>query len=65
MLDKKHAAAKQQGIKFGRRPMERPKEYKNLKEQWQKGEVSARGAARQLGITHRTFLLWVNEDVGG
>lgn len=59
------AAAKQQGIKFGRRPMERPKEYKNLKEQWQKGDISARGAARQLGITHRTFLLWVNEDVGG
>lgn len=59
------AAAKQQGIKFGRRPMERPKEFKKLKEQWQKGEVSARGAAKQLGITHRTFLLWVNEDGDG
>lgn len=59
------AAAKQQGIKFGRRPMERPKEYKKLKEQWQKGEISARGAAKQLEITHRTFLLWVNEDIDG
>lgn len=59
------AAAKQQGIKFGRRPMERPKEYKMLKEQWYKGEISARGAAKQLGITHRTFLLWVNEEIDG
>lgn len=59
------AAAKQQGIRFGRRPMERPKEYKKLKEQWKKGKISARGAARQLGITHRTFLLWINEDSDG
>ncbi len=59
------AAAKQQGVKFGRKPMERPKEYKKLKEQWRQGEISARNAAAQLGITHRTFLLWVNGDVDG
>ncbi len=59
------AAAKQQGIKFGRRPMDRPKEYKRLKEQWKQGEISARNAAGQLGITHRTFLLWANEDADG
>lgn len=59
------AAARQQGIKFGRRPLERPKEYKKLKERWQKGEISARGAAKQLGITHRTFLRWANEDTDG
>lgn len=59
------AAAKQQGVKFGRRPMERPKEYKRLKEQWKQGEISARNAVGQLGITHRTFLLWVNEGTDG
>ena len=59
------AAAKQQGVKFGRKPMERPKEYKRLKEQWRQGKISARNAAGQLGITHRTFLLWVNGDVDG
>lgn len=59
------AAAKQQGVKFGRRPMERPKKYKKLKEQWKQGEISARNAAGQLGVTHRTFLLWVNEDADG
>lgn len=59
------AAARQQGVKFGRRPMERPPEYELLKEQWKQGKVSARSAARQLGITHRTFLLWVNEREDG
>ena len=59
------AAARQQGIKFGRKPMERPLEYKRLKEQWKQGEISARSAAKQLGITHRTFLLWVNENADG
>lgn len=59
------AAARQQGVKFGRKPMERPPEYELLKEQWKQGKVSARSAARQLGITHRTFLLWVNEREDG
>lgn len=59
------AAAKQQGVKFGRKPMERPLEYKRLKEQWRQGKISARSAAKQLGITHRTFLLWANEDSDG
>lgn len=59
------AAAKQQGVKFGRRPMERPPEYERLKEQWEQGKLSARNAARQLGITHRTFLLWAKEGTDG
>ncbi len=59
------AAAKQQGVKFGRRPIERPPEYETLKEQWRHGNISARSAASQLGITHRTFLLWANEDAAG
>ena len=58
------AAAKEQGIKFGRKPMERPANYKYLKEQWANNEVSARSAAKQLGITHSTFLRWVNEENG-
>ena len=59
------AVAKQQGVKFGRRPIERPPEYETLKEQWRHGNISARSAASQLGITHRTFLLWANEDAAG
>ena len=59
------AVAKQQGVRFGRKPMERPPAYEKLKRQWEKGEISARNAAGQLGITHRTFLLWASGKTGG
>ena len=58
------AAAKLQGVRFGRKPREKPPEYGSLKELWARGEISAREAARRLGITHRTFLSWVNTTNG-
>lgn len=58
------AAAKKRGVQFGRKPMERPAEYETIKKLWQTGELSARAAAKQLGISHRTFLLWANEKTG-
>lgn len=58
------AAAKQNGVKFGRRPMERPKGLESVKAQWLRGELSARAAAKQLGVTHSTFLKWVKECSG-
>lgn len=58
------AAAKQNGVKFGRKPMERPDGLESLKAQWLRGELSARAAAKQLGVTHSTFLRWVRECNG-
>ena len=58
------AAAKLQGVRFGRKPREKPPEYGSLKELWARGEISVREAARRLGITHRTFLSWVNTTNG-
>ena len=58
------AAAKLQGVRFGRKPREKPPEYGSLKELWARGEISSREAARRLGITHRTFLSWVNTTNG-
>ena len=58
------AAAKAKGVKFGRRPKERPAAFAPLKIKWQNREISARDAARQLGITHSTFLRWVKEEAG-
>lgn len=58
------AAAKAQGVQFGRRPMVRPMSFSSLKELWTHNQISARAAAKQLGITHSTFLRWVNEDNG-
>ena len=56
------AAAKARGVKFGRRPMERPAAFEDIREMWESGNISARGAAKQLGITHRTFLNWAIKD---
>ena len=58
------AVAKEQGVKFGRKPMERPAEFACLKEKWDKKEISARAAAKELGITHRTFIRWASEENG-
>lgn len=57
------AAAKARGIKFGRKPMERPKDYPIVREQWENGGISARKAAAQLEVAHGTFLKWVKEDM--
>jgi len=57
------AAAKARGIKFGREAMERPEEYAEVREMWQNKEVTARKASRLLGITHRSFLRWVKNEV--
>ena len=53
-------AAKARGVRFGREPMVRPNAFDDLKEAWVYGKISARYAAKQLGVTHKTFLSWVN-----
>ena len=55
------AAAKRRGVKFGRGPMKRPDVFFEIKELWERNNISARKAAKRLGITHRTFLRWVSE----
>ena len=55
------AAAKARGVKFGRPPMERPPAFLDLYEQWLSSGISARTAAKELGIHHRTFKLWATE----
>ena len=58
------AAAKARGVQFGRRPMKKPENYEAIKMRWMTGELSARAAAKQLGVTHRTFLKWVTKPSG-
>lgn len=55
------AAAKARGVQFGARPMKRPVEYEACRSAWARGEISARQAGRQLGVTHKTFLRWARE----
>ena len=56
------AAAKANGVRFGRRPMEKPKEYEKVRKQWECGKISARAASKQLGIAHKTFIKWASES---
>ena len=58
------AAAKQNGVRFGRKPLDRSEAFYELQKQWQDQKISARAAAKQLGITHSTFLRWVKECNG-
>jgi len=55
------AAAKARGVRFGRQPMQRPDDFPLVRQRWEHGEISARQAAAQLKIAHRTFLLWTKE----
>ena len=56
------AAAKARGVRFGPRPKERPDEYKQCCIAWQNGTMTAREAARQLQVSHNTFLRWIRAD---
>ena len=56
------AAAKDRGVTFGRRPIDRPPNYESVKEKWLNGLISARNAAELLGISHKTFLKWAKTD---
>lgn len=53
--------AKERGVKFGRKPKEKPTNFNEIVNQWKNGNISARKAGIELGITHQTFLRWVNE----
>lgn len=52
------AAAKEKGVRFGRESMEIPLEFYPLQKEYKKGMISARTAAKKLGVAHSTFLKW-------
>ena len=53
------AAAKARGVKFGRPYKELPAGFQEVKARWERGELSARAAGKELHIAHSTFLYWV------
>ena len=52
------AAAKANGVHFGRTAMERPPGFDEVYAEWEAGKLSARAAGRRLAVTHQTFLRW-------
>jgi DNA invertase Pin-like site-specific DNA recombinase len=54
-------AAQANGVKFGRPPVERPPTFEEVYNEWANDGISAREAGRRLGVSHVTFLTWVEE----
>lgn len=56
------AIAKAKGVRFGAKPKGRPANYLEVVEEWKEGHISARSAAKILGIHHTTFLKWIRNN---
>ena len=54
------AAAKLRGVRFGAPPKERTAAFYENLELWSKRQISARAAAKRIGIHYTTFLRWAN-----
>ena len=52
------AAARVRGVRFGRPCKERPPSFAALKAAWERREITARAAARELHVSPDTFLRW-------
>ena len=55
------AAARERGVKFGRPAIPIPDNFDNVHQKWLQGEISARQAAKRLGVSHVTFLNWTRK----
>lgn len=56
------AIAKANGVRFGAKPKDRPANYHDVVSEWREGKLSARSAAKMLGIHHTTFLKWIHDN---
>lgn len=60
------ARARQKGVRLGRKPKKIPQEFESVRLRWDRGELSARGAADILGVDAGTFRKWaaagISED---
>jgi len=55
------AAAHERGVKFGRKPKERPPELTDLKELFEAGEITSTEAAKRLNVSRPTFMRWIGK----
>lgn len=57
--------AKKRGVKFGRRSISKPTNFREIAMLWKEGELSLREGAKRLGVSHVTFAKWVKKDWEG
>ena len=55
------AAAKARGVRFGRKPKEKPIDLWAWTKMWKNGLISSREAAQHFEISHTTFIRWAEE----
>lgn len=56
------AAARERGVAFGRPQKEVPEQFPQIYEDWARGQISGREAARRLQVTHQTFFKWASQQ---
>lgn len=61
-MEKGIEEAKKRGVRFGRPPKARPKEFSQVKAAWMHKEITSRMAAKKLGISQDTFLRWCRSE---
>lgn len=54
-------AAKKRGVRLGRPPKPRPKNFEQFKDAWLDGNISSKKAAEMIGISPDTFLRWARD----
>lgn len=54
-------AMREKGVRPGRKAMEVPENFARIKEEYEKGEISQRSAAKKLGVDRKTFKKWMKE----
>ena len=55
-------SARANGVHLGRKAIERPPNYIEVKESWARGDITGRQAASMLGVSHTLFRKWVLND---
>lgn len=58
------AAAKARGVKFGRPPIPMHQNFPSLHEEWRRGKISSRTAAKRMSVSQATFLSWSRTFMG-
>lgn len=56
------AAAHARGVRFGRPPIMRPREFPQLRKMYEDGTISCAEAARQCEVSRSTFIRWVRQS---
>ena len=58
------AAAKERGVRFGRRPKPIREDFTAVLEEFRAGQLTSRQAAASMGVSPSTFYKWIKESGG-